>query len=73
MASSLADEPQPKPGEKRAPVAVEMGRKHMAVMLVQVFSLPIAFNPRIAFLLDAVRVRIFEIVPVRVQVFMGWG
>jgi len=45
----------------------------MAVMLVKVFPLPIAFIPRFVLRSDAVLVRIFGIVPVRVQVLMGMG
>ena len=45
----------------------------MAFMLVNVLPLPIAFIPRFALLPDAVRVWIFEIVPVRVQMLMEMG
>ena len=71
MSLSPANETAPQPGEKRALVAVEMGRPCMAVMLVQVFPLPIAFIHRFVLLPDAVRVRLFGIMPVRMQVLMG--
>jgi hypothetical protein len=45
----------------------------MAVMLVQVFPLPIAFIHRLALHPDAVCARIFGIMSVRVQVLMGMG
>jgi hypothetical protein len=50
-----------------------MGRPGMAVMPVQVFPLPIASIPCFALLPDVVRVGIFGIVSVRVEVLMEMG
>lgn len=53
---------------------MEMRRPGMALMLVQVFPLPIAFIHRFVLLPDAVRVRIFGIVVLmRVEVLMEMG
>jgi hypothetical protein len=73
MASSPACEPAPQPGEKRAPVAVKMGRPSMAVMPVLVFLLSIALIPCFVLIHDAVRIGIFGIVSVRVEVLMEMG